>query len=110
MHWLPASSDPEAAPLEVAARIFLQTPTGRESRGSTQVVVGEAAVRRVAERLAEGSPVLLRRLQHAIVRHEMRPTWRTREQVVEAVTAVALSLALTDDTSGCEALTEGELG
>ena len=100
----------DVASLEVAARIFLQTPNGREALAETPVVVGEPAVRRVAERLAEGSPALLGRLRRAVARHQARPTWRSREQVVEAVTSVALSLALRDDMSRYDTLMEGEVG
>ena len=108
MHWLPASSNPDAASLEVAARIFLQTPNGRGEPASTPVAVGEPAVRRVAERLAEGSPNLLERLRDAVASYQARPTWRSREQVVEAVTSVALSLVLMDDMPSYEELMEGD--
>ena len=100
----------DVASLEIAARIFLQSPHGRDARATTPVVVGEPAVRKVAERLAEGSPALLGRLRRAVARHQARPTWRSREQVVEAVTAVALSLVLKDDMSRYDTVMEGELG
>lgn len=94
----------------MAARIFLQTPNGREALAATPVVVGEPAVRRVAGRLAEGSPALLGRLHEALARHQARPTWRSREQVIEAVTTVALSLVLTDDMQAYEERMRGEVG
>ena len=100
----------ESDDLEVAARIFLQTPTDRHSLTATSVLVGDVAVQRVAQRLAEGSPALRVRLRYAVSRHRRRPTSRTRDQVVEAVTCVALSLALGEDTRGYEPLMEGEVG
>ena len=83
--------------LEAASRIFLEGPATPVEAPANAVMVGEAAVQRVTQWLAGGAAETVAELRRAMALHGDRPTWRTRTQVIEAVTAVAMSRAVLDD-------------
>jgi hypothetical protein len=77
----------------VAALVFLQgsEPPAGGQRG--HVSIGQGAVERVADALAECDPTARSAIAGAVARYRRDGSWRSREAVIEAVTAAVVPVA-----------------